>query len=238
MNLKDHNVRIDTTDIDGKFCFENIKEGTYHLLVNDTLFVTLDTTIVLNKNLDVKLYASYVELSDYFPLKLNNSWLYHYTYSIHDVNNCVGIDYKQIEGSKKWQVTNIKSEFPYMIYEITETLNTYKLKPEFDDCGCVIKYDSVEVINDNVKFYLKEDNKFNLNALDSADLFFGVKIKRFYTQNTPDTLKVHGFVGDDVKDKNLKIVKDLGMILYNCRIGPSNHYFEIETLELIEARLF
>jgi len=236
VDLLHHNLISDTSDSQGNFNFVNLPEDQYQISIKDSLFTEFDTTIYLKENMNLEVILAR-QLEDYFPLKLNNSWKFHYTYQIHDNAYCVGVAYKKYEGIKNWEVTNIQAD---SLYEITETINAVELDPIFDKIGCVISYDTIAIIQYQSIFYLIQHSNNQLISQEPADLFHGAKIFRFQQTTAADTLAFAGFINGGTPQERFeiaKIVKDVGLISYYYHIGPSSHHFDFETLELLKAIL-
>ncbi len=150
LSLKGIETSFDTTNGSGNYSFSNIQEGDYRLFINDVMFEEVDTLLTVNENIDLNLYLA-DKVSDYFPLEINNYWLF----KLRTEDGDRSWTHDSFDGSEKWTVTNVK---------MTSTDKTYSLLLERN--GVLTK---IRTIDDN-------GNPVQVITKDTIEYFDSFKI--------------------------------------------------------------
>lgn len=220
---------FDTTDTNGKFLFPNLDPGEYRILINDSGYFKIDTTVnIVNKGVNVDLLIS--RKIDYFPLNLGNNWTFLYIYNYRTVHFHVGaFPIKQFEGIKNWNVISTISTDTSITYEILENFDGYKLKlivnPDSAQPYPPLKYDTLEYFHDYKVFYIEETNNNQLVFEQSSNILKRIRLNRYYTCTKADTIRIYTQNVSFDEYESVQLIKDTGIYYYFRMIpGSSVHH--------------
>jgi len=179
---------------DGSFVFENLSEGEYKLVVNDTSFFDMDTLVLVSRNIYLELKVISKTKSDYFPLSVGNWWLYNFEYRPYTTS------YIWKDGTVIWEIVSIDSHDTKIIYHVGQTVNARVI--DFDN-PFLTEPDTSYVVNEYSFFNLIQNTKGFITF--TSDNYFNreVMINRYYYTNRTFLTLDYGPVESENVDTNL-----------------------------------